>query len=357
MVVLLQGGPDPGRRRVLAAALLAGLAVLVRPEALLLLLLLLVLANWGDLRRGRLRWPMLTAAAGLAPVVPWALYCTALIGRPLPATFQPNQGGLGLPDTGYLAACARQLFMDNPVAGLLALAGAGGSILAVARCRDVRLLLPALWVFSFPLAASMVAPNLRHHGRYTMPLIPVVAALAAVGALVLARAVALAWRRHRPGLQVLAAAVLLLVLLAGPLPALGKWAQAFGWDVQNIQHQHVAVGRWLAQQKEPDCHVATHDIGAIAVFSGCRVTDLIGLVSPRMARLYVDLPDPRLRDPEIRRILGETGVTHVAVYPGWFPSLARDAALVQVYAARLSVVSSAGAPLMAVYRTPGPGPW
>ena len=148
-----------------------------------------------------------------------------------------------------------------------------------------------------------------------------------------------------------------LALIAGPLPALPRWIATFGLDVQNIQHQQVAVGRWLAEQREPDCHVATHDIGAIAVISGCHVTDLIGLVSPRLARLYVDLPDPRPRDREIRRILGETGVTYVAIYPNWFPSLARDADLMQVFAARLNVVSSAGAPLMAVYRTPGPGPW
>jgi len=281
------------------ASLLAGLAVLVRPEALLLLLILLVLASWEDLRRGRLRRPLLTAVAGLAPVVPWALYCTALIGRPLPATFQPNQGGLGLPDMGYLAACTRQLFMDNPVAGLLALAGAGGLLATVARSRDVRLLLPVLWLFSFPLAASMVAPNLRHHGRYTMPLIPVAAALAAVGALVLAHAVVRARRRDRRRLQGIAAGVLLLSLVAGPLPALSQWVASFAWDVQNIQHQHVEVGRWLAEHSGPECHVATHDIGAIAVFSGCRVTDLIGLVSPRLARLYVDLPDPSLRDPEM----------------------------------------------------------
>jgi hypothetical protein len=357
MLVLLQGDASQGLRRPVIAAMLAGLSVLVRPEALLFLLLLLGLMVIGPRRhQGRRGW-LVMAAAGMLPVLPWAIYCTALTGRPLPATFQPNLGGLGLPDAAYLTACLRQLFLDNPGAALLALAGAGGLFMAAMRCRNPRLLLPALWVISFPLAAAMVAPNLRHHGRYTMPLIPVIMALAAVGAVMLSLALVRLMGRSDGKPRNIVAALLMMVLVAGSLPVLPRWLTTYGWDVQNIQHQHVAVGRWLADNTEADCHVATHDIGAIGVFSGCRVTDLIGLVSPKLARLYVDLPDPRLRDVEIRRILGESGVTHVAIYPSWFPALAGDGALRQVHAARLMVLSSAGSRLMAVYRTPGPGPW
>lgn len=361
MLVLMQGGPSPGRRYPVVAAVLAGLAVLVRPEALLFLLILLGISLLGSGRAGSQAEKLLVVAAGLLPVLPWAIYCTVLTGRPLPATFQPNQGGLGFPDLTYLSACLWQLFMDNPAAAVLAVAGIAGLIVAALRRQDPRLLLPALWVVSFPVAAAMVAPNLRHHGRYTMPLIPVIMVLAAVGAVMMAAGVAKMRARFmgRPGGRSMniAGTLLLLILVGGSLPAFPRWIETYGWDVQNIQHQHVAVGRWLAASTESDCHVATHDIGAIGVFSGCRVTDLIGLVSPAMARLYVDLPDPRRRDVEIRRILGSSGVTHVAIYPAWFPALAGDGALSQVHAVRLRVLSSAGSRLMAVYRTPGPDPW
>lgn len=357
MLVLLQGGPSPGRQRLLLAAVLAGLAVLVRPEALLFLLVLLGLSVPGSVPARSLTAKLLVVAGGLLPVLPWAIYCTVLTGRPLPATFQPNQGGLGRPDLAYLSACLRQLFMDNPVAAVLAAAGTIGLLMVALRGRNPRLLLPALWVITFPVAAAMVAPNLRHHGRYTMPLIPVIMALGAVGAVVVAHILVRFTGRPGGRSMNIAGAILLLVLVGGSLSGLPRWVETYGWDVQNIQHQHVSIGRWLAARTESDCHVATHDIGAIGVFSGCRVTDLIGLVTPAMARLYVDLPDPGLRDVEIRRLLGSSGVTHVAIYPSWFPALARDEALRPVHSARLRVLSAAGARLMVVYRTPGPGPW
>jgi hypothetical protein len=357
MIVFVAGGDESGPRRPVTAALLAGLAVLVRPEAVLFLLIVLGIGSIVDLNRGRRLRPILMVVVGFIPVLPWGLYCIALTGRPLPATFGPNKGGLGLPDTAYLTAAGRQLFMDNPVAMILMLIGCFSLVVAAVKLRDLRVLLPALWLFCFPLAASIVAPNLRHHGRYTMPLVPVIAVLAAIGVIYLAGPVLAARGRSALKLRPYAAGALLLAIVIGPLPSLPRWVSIYGRDVQNIQQQHVEVGRWLGEYGGANCHVATHDIGAIAVFSGCQVTDLIGLVSPTMAKLYVDLPEPGPRDVEIRRLLGETGVTHVAVYPTWFPSLARDPALTEVHAVRLTRVSSAGSGLMLVYRTPGPDPW
>jgi hypothetical protein len=346
----------------------------------------------------------------VAPAIPWLLFCLFTTGEPLPGTFHPNRGGLSWPDTGFLLATLRQLVGDNPVAAGLGLAGmAVLAGVAVRRGGDARLLLPAAWVLVFPPVASVVAPNLRHHGRYNMPLLPMMAVLAAVGAAALAvelhrlltsrrptRAAAgrgAAWpadptgtsgsfepgaprpnmappgretsrqperRSPESGHPCPVMALAGLLVLAAVIPAaagLSGWAERFGWDVENIRAQHERVAEWLAESAGDSCHVATHDIGAIGVLSGCRVTDLIGLVTPEIARLYREYPDPVRRDPLIREHLASAGVSHVAIYPGWFPSLAADPALTPVFEARLRRPTIAGARRLRVYRTPGEAPW
>ncbi len=355
--------------------LLAGLALLARPEGALFLLagLGLILLRHRD--RGEPWGPMLLRplAVALAPVLPWILFCLWSGGSPLPSTFTPNRGGLAFPDGRFVASTVRQLVVDNPVAAALAAAGLLALAWGVAAGRrDPRQLLPVAWVAAFPLAAAIIAPNLRHHGRYNMPLIPMVSVLAAVGAVaaarLLARHLGVRWIAGQGGggqpatpwraaVPLAAAALLLAAALLGAASGLQAWSRTFAWDVQNIRAQHEQVGRWLADRAGPGCHVPTHDIGAMGVLSGCVVTDLIGLVTPEVARLFRDEPDPDRRDPRIRVLLQERGITHVAIYPGWFPALAGDPALRPVFEARVEVRSSAGASRMVVYRTPAPGPW
>jgi hypothetical protein len=153
------------------------------------------------------------------------------------------------------------------------------------------------------------------------------------------------------------AASLLTAAAVSATLGLPGWIRGFGWEVENIRYQQVRVARWLAGNAGGACHVATNDIGAIGALSGCRVTDLIGLVTPQIARLYSTVPDPERRDPLIRRFLEESGVTHVAIYPGWFPALSRDPALIPVFEARLHGQTVTGARRMRVYRTPGRDPW
>jgi hypothetical protein len=389
-------------------ALVATAALHARPEGALFAALALGLAA---LQRHRIAgwpraWPWTATALVFVPALPWVLFCLFTTGEPLPATFHPNRGGLGWPDMGFLLATVQQLVRDNPLGVGLGLAGMAilGAV-AIGRTGDARLLLPAAWVLAFPPVASVVAPNLRHHGRYNMPLIPMMAVLAAVGA------AALAVELHRlasvrrppsraddgtptakpcpseagtgaaaragpgPGAEVAGRShpssparasgwpvlgltgFLLLVATIPAVAGLPRWVDGFGWAVENIRFQHERVARWLAGNAGDGCHVATNDIGAIGALSGCRVTDLIGLVTPEIARLYRIVPDPARRDPLIRSHLISGGVTHLAIYPGWFPSLARDPALTPVFEARLHGRTVTGAHRLRVYRTPGQGPW
>jgi hypothetical protein len=116
-------------------------------------------------------------------------------------------------------------------------------------------------------------------------------------------------------------------------------------SVKNIEELHVVTGRWLAAHLPPGSRVAVNDVGAIAYFSGHRIVDLEGLVSPEVLpyRQYVDRGIRTVRDlrPD-----------YVAIFPGWYPELAASPDLREIH--RVTIpdnVISAGE-TMIIYETP-----
>jgi hypothetical protein len=80
---------------------------------------------------------------------------------------------------------------------------------------------------------------------------------------------------------------------------------------QYIGQRQVRTARWIAQNLPPDAVVGTHDIGAIGYYSGRRVVDMVGLVSPGMIRHIGDFDG-------LGRFLASQRVTHLAVLRNWF---------------------------------------
>ena len=79
--------------------------------------------------------------------------------------------------------------------------------------------------------------------------------------------------------------------------------------------RHVRAGRWLAAHTPRDAVVATHDVGAIAFYSGRRDVDLSGLVSPEVVP-HLNQPDYY---PYLDSLFARRHVTHLAVLQEWQP--------------------------------------
>jgi Tfp pilus assembly protein PilF len=73
----------------------------------------------------------------------------------------------------------------------------------------------------------------------------------------------------------------------------------------------VRTARWLRENLPPDAVVATHDIGAIAFYSGKRIVDMVGLVSPEMIENIGSFD-------KLKRFLVAKKATHLAVLRNWF---------------------------------------
>jgi hypothetical protein len=105
------------------------------------------------------------------------------------------------------------------------------------------------------------------------------------------------------------------------------------------------TGRWLGEHLPPGSRVAVNDVGAIAYFSGQRILDLEGLVSPEV------LPYRQYADRGLRTVR-DMRPDYVAIFPGWYPEIAASPDFREIH--RVTIVDnviSAGDTIV-IYETP-----
>jgi len=347
------------RDRLVLTAVAGGLATLARPEAVVLLPFL------AFARRPTPKRLALFAVVVVLALLPFAAFCWATTGTPVPSTaIAKVEGGL-LGRLIGLREPARVTWLDRPVAfsvewltwltrthPLLPLAlpaialvcrGSGESSKDSApnRRRSGRALgIVGLVLLAHPLAMAVLAPYRGpgfQEGRYSIHLLP-------VALLLLAVASTGPWR-HAVRNVALAASAFRVLYLAVALVALAPAADRYAWGVQNINAMQVHLGRWVDANLPRSATLAVNDIGAIAYFSRRPVLDLMGLVTPEIR------PYRREGEAGVLRFVAERCPDFVIVFPTWFPELAaRRDLMVPVYRVRLERNEVSGGPEMLVYR-------
>ncbi len=177
------------------------------------------------------------------------------------------------------------------------------------------LLFPAaILVDSLPVAWSV------HFYRYQQGFYPVFLACCAAG---IARAATLAWTRLPRVLGLPTAAFVVLAPLVAWYPiATAEYDRVipfYGHNCENILHQQVKTGRWIAANLPPNAVVAMNDAGAIAYYGNRSTVDLLGLTTEGFAKVYrsgIGCMFERLR-----RLPPERTPTYFAIYTEWFPYL------------------------------------
>ena len=317
------------------AGLVAGLAVLTRPDGLSLLPFLAVRAwlagppDWRAAVRASLGFGLLFG--------PYLLFNVSLSGTPWPNTFYAKQAEYAvLREQPLLSRLAE--IGSLPFIGVLALLMPAiliGGWQAL-RQRQWEKLLALGWVVGVIGTYALRLPVTYQHGRYLMPVIPLLVALGAGG---LAQII-----RPRSG-QLLARVFSRAWLAAAVLLALVFWlrgALAYGTDVQIIETEMVATARWVAGNTPPDALIAAHDIGALGYFGGRRVLDMAGLVSPEVI--------PFIRDEaQLSAWLDRSGANDLETFPSWYPALTAARQVQRVFVTGGTVSPAAGGENMAVY--------
>lgn len=339
-----------GRRTgMFVVGLLIGAGAWIRPDALTLAVAPAAYLVLRDRERKFNRW--LSLGAGLVlPSLPYLAFQRWLSGDLWPNTFYAKQAEYAaLRELPLLVRLLTQIGIPGewlgqsslqeggPLIGVLLvlLPGLFISIWHYLGARQWAKLIPIIWAVLYLAIYAIRLPVTYQHGRYAIPVIPVLLVLSFEG---MTR-----WIQPRSQIariRVLSRAWVLVVALA----TFAFWLigeTAYGRDVAIIESEMVATARWIEENTPSDAVIAAHDIGAIGYFASRELIDLAGLVSPEVI--------PFIRDESALAMhLDRLGAEYLVTFPGWYPELTagRGAPL---FVTRASHSPAAGGENMAVY--------
>ncbi len=322
----------------LGMGMLIGLGVWFRPDALSLLIPVAwcaVFQNSAHFRRSLSRLVIVVVGV-LIFVGPYLAFNYSLSNELWPTTFYAKQAEYAVHrENPLIYRFGSQLTPIFAGVSALLLPGLILLILTDIRQRSWWRMAPLIWVLIYVGAYALRLPVSYQHGRYAIPIIPVVMVLGIEGMSTWVMPFAESkWKR------LLSRAW----LFALPILALTFWclgAQAYAQDVAIIETEMVATSRWISVHTEEDALVAAHDIGALGYFGERTLVDLAGLVSPEVI--------PIMRDEEaLMQFLDSRGANYLMTFPGWYPILVEHGELIYTTDAPYSI--EAGGENMAVYR-------
>jgi hypothetical protein len=320
-------GVDKAFRRGLGVGVVGALLTLARPEGAglvglcgLLMLIARPQGRWRDYGA----WAGGVLAAWLIVVLPDLLLNVSVNGTLLPDTSAAKQAE----NAPLLAEPIWQR-----VAEMLAPLSAGGQIILVpavgyalyrlfkrlqADHTTLLFWLLPLWIAATVLLYAFRLPAPYQHGRYVMPILPLLIILGGVG---LAAWIVPRYRRRVP--RILSRTLFLTVILAfGLFWVIG--ASVYAQDVRLINGEMVTAAHWIAANIPADTPLATHDIGAVGYFAPRPLFDLAGLVSPEVI--------PIILQPEaLMQRMQQRGIQYIMASPPQLPAVVTDPRLCPLY--------------------------
>jgi hypothetical protein len=257
--------------RLLLLGIVSGAGIAIRPEALLLMLfisLAIVLRLYPFLKL-RL-WPFFLGMT--LPVAGYLLFNLAANGLPFPNTFYVKTAE-------YAGWTSQSIFLRffqawvpllaGPVIALIPFLAA--AIFLLARSRKATELLPLAWALSHLLLYAVRLPATYQHGRYFLPVLPVLIGYGVYGYVALKEKV---FDRWLPRIAVRVAWTSAF-LLTGIFLVIGS-AQ-FSTDVVFIQTNMVDMALWIRENTPAGSVIAAHDIGALGFWGDRHIIDLGGV--------------------------------------------------------------------------------
>jgi hypothetical protein len=288
---------------------LTGLIVLVRPEGIILALVYafkLTLTQPREIKRIILDATIFLITFSVM-ISPWIIFNFMYSQRPFPNTISAKFMVYGYPWT--LGKSLTYLwnvlifFLNGPL--MLLIPGAGFAIHNAFRARDPRLFYPVAWFFILIGLYAVALPAIYDHGRYLMPLIPLIIIYGIEGLdHLLNRFVRARLLRSTVWLSLFSMVIILLI----------NGASDYAFRVRLFDIVHIQVTKWININTPQEAVIATHDIGIIGYYTERQIVDLAGLVTPEIVPI---MNDPKKMADYVR----VKQVTYVIVYSGYYREL------------------------------------
>jgi hypothetical protein len=301
----------------IAVGLWGGALMLSRPEGVLVFVItvvygLLVPDRWV----AKFTWLALAAFGFALVAAPFFGLNVLLSGDIWPNTFSAKQTEYAVRyETPYIIRLYEQIRVVMIGAQILLLPGVIYELYRDIRYRtDWVSLVPWIWVLAHLALYAARLPVTYHHGRYAIPVIPLVLVFGVRGMLRLARP-----RHRKTTIRLVSAAWLASVSVLVPAFLVRLGADAYGRDVHIIESEMVETAHWVRENIEPETMIAAHDIGALGYFAPHPLLDLAGLVSPEIVDAKaMESPDA------LREFILASNAQYLVVFPDWNPPSYRE---------------------------------
>jgi hypothetical protein len=283
-------------RRGVALALSSAVLVLLRIDGILAVVVAFAAFGFQHWKRSEKWDPVRVISLFALIIAPWLLFSTLYFGSSVPTSFTAKLSVWGWMNRGALpnlAPFVRQM-THGPlqiVTLLCALTGIWRTIIKLPLLRPA-----AIWMLAY--FGGMAFSKSFLFGWYYVPPAPVYALLAAIGGEWLVYRVCIGvWRGAlkpketqdiTPRVAELTHChlVVLIAILVISLAAMPRIREIIKADQRDEEEIFKPVGLALREIVHPGETVMLEPIGYIGYFSGARILDAVGLVSPQVIRYY-----------------------------------------------------------------------
>jgi hypothetical protein len=259
------------------------------------------------------RWFFVALLIAALIGIGYAAFNFSLSGSILPNTYEAktryyNSGGAGFPAAVFHFLTSGHMTV---LACLVAIAMIE-ILWKTTRRMSQEYLVPVLWSVGLFVAYWQKLPFLYQEGRYLMPMLPFVLLLGLRGTeLVLATGrKAVPALGNRGAVMGYTAGISLLLVIQFVI-ASWNMHREYTSECRYINDRQVRTALWIREHTPPNAIIGTHDVGAIAFYSGRRIVDMVGLVSPGMIENIGSFD-------RLKAFLTRNQVTHLAVLRNWF---------------------------------------
>ncbi len=313
--------------RPVALGISGGLAVWIRPEALLFLGILAAETAYRQavithaLSSGKpapggnpgVRWLGRAGIIAFCLFAAYAAFNLRLSGSVFPNTLAAKVKYYSLGRGDFPGQVFTYLTGGHlSILWFFACAGVLSVLWSLIRRRREELLVAVLWPAALFLAYWKELPYLYQEGRYLMPILPFIILLGLRGAETIIRGVTKLFRNlPRSKVEIAAAGAAAAVFGLQFTVASWQMKDTYAEDCRYISDRQVRTAIWIHDHLPAGSVIGTHDVGAIAYYSGMKIVDMVGLVSPEMIENIGSLD-------KLDRYLIKRGATHLALFRNWF---------------------------------------
>jgi arabinofuranosyltransferase len=173
------------------------------------------------------------------------------------------------------------------------------------------------WVLVYILIYALLLAVTYQHGRYIIPVIPMIIVIGLLGTQELAESILSRRVQNltRFSIRFLCIGLLFVFSILGAI--------TYARDVSIIETQMVEMATWISENAPENAQIAAHDIGALGYFGERRIIDLGGLIQTNII--------PFMRDEAaISNYLSSQNVDYLMTFPAWYPTLVNRLEIVYI---------------------------